>query len=103
MVLFDRVRFKPKNNYSLYLIQQRQFCRAPYLVVVDPNFSPRWVVNCRNCLASFTHSQVGKARLLADYLSPTAPELPPGGQEMECPSCKTSAIYTQKDLNFRLK
>jgi hypothetical protein len=63
---------------------------------------PRWVVDCRNCLASFTHSEVGRDRQLKDYLSPTAPELQPAGEEMECPSW-TKAIYTHKDLRYLLK
>lgn len=61
------------------------------------------MVDCRNCLASFTHSEVGRDRKLVDYLVPTAPELPQGGQEMECPSCKTKALYTSQDLRYRYK
>jgi hypothetical protein len=70
---------------------------------VSRNFNPRWVVDCRNCLASFTHSEVGRDRKLIDYLTPTAPELPPGGQEMVCPTCKTKALYTGHDLRYRYK
>ena len=66
----------------------------------QPN--PRWVVDCQNCLASFTHSEVGKERKLIDYLLPTAPEIPLAGQEMECPSCKTKALYTRRDLRYRV-
>jgi hypothetical protein len=60
----------------------------------------RWVVDCRNCLASVTHSEVGKERKLIDYLFPAAPEIPLGGQEMECPSCKTKGLYTRRDLRY---
>jgi hypothetical protein len=60
----------------------------------------RWVVDCRNCFASFTHSEVGKERKLIDYLFPAAPEIPLVGQEMECPSCKTKALYTRRDLRY---
>jgi hypothetical protein len=69
---------------------------------MSENHSPKWVIDCRSCLASFVHSEVGKDRKLIDYLFPTAPELPPAGKEFECPSCKTSAIYTRQDLRFRL-
>jgi hypothetical protein len=68
---------------------------------VSRNFNPRWVVDCRNCLAIFTHSEVGRERKLIDYLVPTAPQLPPDGQEMECPSCKARALYTGRDLHYR--
>jgi len=59
------------------------------------------VVDCRNCLAIFTHSEVGAERKLIDYLIPTAPKLPQDGQEMEYPSCKTRALYTRRDLQYR--
>ena len=78
-------------------------------VVYPPQFSMtrnpnlRWIVNCRNCLASFTHSEIGKDRKLNDYLFPTAPEFSSAGEEMECPSCKTKAIYTREDLQYRLR
>jgi hypothetical protein len=63
--------------------------------------NPRWVAQCRSCLASFTQSEVGKERKLIDYLFPTAPEIPLAGQEIECPSCKTKALYTRRDLSYR--
>ncbi len=75
----------------------------PYSSVVTRNSNPRWVVDCRNCLASFTHSEIGRDRKLVDYLIPTAPALPQGGQEMECPSCKTKALYTSRDLRYRYR
>jgi hypothetical protein len=64
--------------------------------------TPKWVIDCRKCLASFTHSEVGRERKLIDYLFPTAPEFPPDGEEIECPSCKSKAVYTPRDLRFRL-
>jgi len=81
----------------------RLFCALPYDSVLSRHFTPRWVVDCRNCLASFTHSEVGRDRRLIDYLVPTAPRLPPEGQEMECPSCKRKAVYTGQDLRYRYK
>ena len=73
------------------------------LSTVTRNFNPRWVVDCRNCLASFTHSEVGRDRALIDYLIPTAPALPQDGQEMVCPACKTRALYTSQDFRYRYK
>jgi hypothetical protein len=64
------------------------------------NRNPRWVIDCRNCLASFAHSEIGEARTLNDYLSPTKPEFPLAGQEMECPSCKTKATYMRHELRY---
>lgn len=73
----------------------------PTQLSMTRNPNPRWIVNCRNCLASFTHSEVGKDRKLNDYLFPTAPEFSSAGEEMECPSCKTKAIYAREDLQYR--
>lgn len=79
------------------------FAYATLLSIVTRNFNPRWVVDCRKCLASFTHSEVGPDRALIDYLIPTAPALPRDGQEMVCPACKASALYTSQDLRYRYK
>ena len=93
----------PKEKYKFYLIPPAHSCRLAYLPFMAPNPRPRRVIDCRNCLASFTHSEVGKDRKLIDYLLPTAPEFPPAGEELECPSCKTKAIYTRRDLRYRLE
>jgi len=69
-------------------------------IVMDGKPRPKWVIDCRNCLVSFIHSEVGRDRNLSDYLRPTAPEFPSVGQEMECPACKTKAIYTRHDLRY---
>jgi hypothetical protein len=65
--------------------------------------SSRWVVDCPNCLETFTHSEIGQNRTLADYMLPTAPDLPAGGTELECPSCKTKTTFTRRDLRFQLE
>jgi hypothetical protein len=67
-----------------------------------PTPNPRWVIDCRACLASFVHSEVGSDRRLVDYLYPTAPEIPVDGIELECPSCKTRNLYTSRDLRYEL-
>lgn len=68
---------------------------------MNQNSRPRWVVDCRNCLEPFTHSEIGEDRKLIDYLMPTTPEFSENGEELECPSCKTKAIYTRRDLRYR--
>jgi hypothetical protein len=90
-------------EYTRITVFSPPFRALPYDSVVSRNFNPRWVVDCRNCLASFTHSEVGRDRRLIDYLVPTAPQLPADGQEMECPSCKSKAVYTGQDLRYRYK
>jgi hypothetical protein len=67
---------------------------------MDRTPNPRWVIDCRNCRVTFIHSEIGKDRTLIDYLHPTAPAFPENGKEMECPSCKTKAVYTSKDLRY---
>ena len=76
-------------------------CRHGRSSIMERKPNPRWVIDCRNCLGTFTHSEVGKDRKLIDYLFPTSPEFPPEGAEMECPACKTKAIYTRQDLRYR--
>jgi len=44
--------------------------------------SPRWVIDCRHCLQSFSHTEIGKT--LTDYMLPIKPEIRPGGEEIEC-------------------
>jgi hypothetical protein len=67
---------------------------------MERNPNPKWVIDCRNCRVTFIHSEIGTDRKLIDYLRPTAPEFPPEGKEMECPSCRTKAIYTSSDLRY---
>jgi hypothetical protein len=79
-------------------------CAAPslgYIVIMGRKPNPRWVIDCRTRLASITHSEIGKDRRLIDYLIPAAPEIPSNGQEMVCPSCKTRATYTRRDLHYQ--
>jgi hypothetical protein len=70
------------------------------ILVMNSTANPRWVIDCRKCLVSFTHSEIGEARTLKDYLYPTKPEFPSGGQELECPSCKTKAIYMRHEVRY---
>jgi hypothetical protein len=49
---------------------------------------------------TFVHSYVGHARKLEDYLQPTEPVVPHEGIELECPKCKTKAVYYSTDLRY---
>jgi hypothetical protein len=64
---------------------------------------PRWRIDCRHCLESFTHSYVGRPRKLEDYLHPTEPDFPAGGVELECPGCKTKAVYQATEVRYQFK
>jgi hypothetical protein len=64
-----------------------------------PNKS-RWGVDCRNCFERFTYFEIEDAATLSDYMFPTKPAFPAGDQELECPYCKTTAIYRQQDLRY---
>jgi hypothetical protein len=61
---------------------------------------PRWVVNCRGCFKAFVHSYIGQNRNLEDYLRPTDPVFPAKGVQLECPKCKTRAVYHSTDLRY---
>jgi hypothetical protein len=61
----------------------------------------RWGVDCRNCFERFTYSEIEEAATLSDYMFPTKPEFSASGQELECPYCKTTALYRQQDLRYR--
>jgi ribosomal protein S27E len=65
-----------------------------------PLLPPRWVVSCRSCFKTFVHSYVGHARNVEDYLYPTEPVVPHEGVELECPKCKTKAVYHSTDLRY---
>ena len=77
----------------------------PTLAMAEPAPAPlpRWRVDCKTCLESFTHSPVGKSRRLEDYLHPTEPEFPSGGLELTCPRCKITATYQASDIRYYLK
>jgi len=63
--------------------------------------SPRWVIDCRHCLQSFSHTEIGKT--LTDYMLPIKPEIRPGGEEIECPNCKTKSVYTRSELRYQAR
>jgi len=92
-----------KNTVSAWF--QRRLCSIPYIAMAEaaPAPMPRWRVDCKTCLESFTHSPVGKSRQLEDYLHPTEPEFPSGGLELTCPRCKTTATYQVSDIRYEHK
>ena len=49
---------------------------------------------------AFTHSTIGKARRLEDYVAPTEPALPATGTELTCPHCGAKNIYFLTDLKY---
>jgi hypothetical protein len=65
-----------------------------------PSSNRRWVVDCLNCRATFVHSEIRPDKSLIDYLYPMKPPIPDEGQEMECPSCQTKAIYMRHALRY---
>jgi len=72
----------------------------PHRGTPPPLPPPRWVVCCRSCSKTFVHSYVGDARKIEDYLHPTEPVIPREGAELECPKCKTNAVYYSTDLQY---
>ena len=61
---------------------------------------PHWDVSCKKCARAFTHSPIGKARKLQDYVAPTEPAFPVRGAELECPHCGANNIYFLTDLRY---
>jgi len=60
-----------------------------------------WFVMCRNCGVPFVHSKVTDDSTLAALYFPLKPELPTGGQTLECPACGNTAAYQQSNLTYR--
>jgi hypothetical protein len=61
--------------------------------------SGRWAISCRNCKKAFPHSEIRELHAITDYLGlPEKPEFPAGGQELECPHCKSKGTYQRTDL-----
>ena len=58
-----------------------------------------WVLKCKNCEQTFTHSRISEA--IEDYFIPAKPKLPAKGSEQVCPHCKTKAIYHADDLTYQ--
>jgi len=97
---------RSSENYIFYPIQLWTAAIVRYPTHMEdptPAPTPRWQVDCRNCLQSFTHSYLGKSRNLEDYLHPTEPNFPAEGLELTCPRCETTAVYKLSNIRFYLK
>jgi hypothetical protein len=90
-------------NFEASNVVDYSIVRAWLMTGSTPIPRPKWSVSCRNCSGSITHSYVGKTRRIEDYLRPTDPEFPPGGLELTCPHCKTTALYKPSDVRYQLK
>lgn len=67
---------------------------------------PNWVLTCLECQQDFIHSKVETRKV--NYGRPYAwiagdfkPEFPDGGASVECPNCKTAALYQRHQLIYR--
>jgi DNA-directed RNA polymerase subunit RPC12/RpoP len=60
-----------------------------------------WELTCKNCGDRFSHSKIEET--LADYFLPKKPEFPAKGQEIKCPSCKTTGTYQRSDLRYQFE
>lgn len=65
----------------------------------------RWVLGCPKCKQDFTHSEI-KLDSQPSFQDPFAwlgekPKFPSAGVTLECPSCRTSSIYTRSELVYR--
>lgn len=63
----------------------------------------RWVLNCRNCGAEFTHNQISDTSpsVRDPFLSVAKPEFPVGGERVVCPGCKGTFVYQRYELVFQ--
>jgi len=64
----------------------------------------RWVLECADCKAEFTHSEIsGSGYMSIDPFTLTAnkPEFPEGGVSAVCPSCNATAVYERYQLLYR--
>jgi hypothetical protein len=64
-----------------------------------------WVLDCPVCKKTFVHSQVRTApdQRMMDHFYPVSvkPEFPPGGISLECPNCRSSSLFKQRQLRYQ--
>ncbi len=58
----------------------------------------RWILFCKQCHKSFPHSEISSS--LANYFLPQKPAFLAGGQNFECPNCKSTFSYLREDLRY---
>jgi len=64
----------------------------------------RWVLECSECKAEFTHSEISESGYsVRDPFTMTAtkPEFPADGVTAVCPSCNGTAVYQRHELLYR--
>jgi hypothetical protein len=64
----------------------------------------RWVLECAQCKAEFTHSEIPQSGYVNPdpfTLTPTKPELPASGVTTVCPNCNGAAFYQRHQLLYR--
>jgi hypothetical protein len=64
---------------------------------------PRWVLDCPECNAKFTHTElIATESVPANDVLRVAPkpEFPEGGLELECPNCKVMSAFQRRELIF---
>jgi hypothetical protein len=59
-----------------------------------------WVLMCKNCAQTIKLSEIIESDLESFYF-PRKPELPPSGEELECPHCHQKANYERANLLYR--
>ncbi len=58
-----------------------------------------WVLACKRCGETFAYCEIGES--LLDYFFPQKPEMPPEGEERQCPVCRGKSNYVRYELMFR--
>lgn len=65
---------------------------------------PRWVLDCPECQATFTHSEIkvpdGLTGARRNWFG-DKPVFPETGSRVECPNCKKSSVYQRHQLVYR--
>ena len=60
---------------------------------------PAWVLECVKCRLKFIHALIVDCGIL-NFEIPLKPVFPPEGISLECPGCKSTAIYQRFDLEY---
>ena len=61
-----------------------------------------WAVDCKSCKKAISHSEIPEPQHAIDFMLPAKPRIAVGGQELECPHCKSKTIYQGTDLWYRI-
>jgi hypothetical protein len=61
---------------------------------------PAWVLECVKCRLKFIHALIEERGIL-NFELPLKPVFPLDGISLECPGCKSTAIYQRFDLRYQ--